>query len=359
MSDLSTLLKKWFPLLGVAGIVLLAGVLWQGTRTPGDAEGFISGNGRIEATEINIATKIAGRVQTVSVREGDFVTQGQMLAQMQVDTLLAQLEEARASQQRAVQAVAVAKAQVALAQSNVEASRAAIRQRDAELHAARQRLARSETLSSEGAASQQELDDDRARVASAQAALAAARAQTQAMQASVVSADSQVLGAEATVTAANATIARISADIKDAQLIAPRDGRIQFQVAQAGEVIGNGGTVFNMVDLSDVYMTFFLPEQAAGRVGFGTEVRIILDAAPQYVIPATVSFVASSAQFTPKTVETQSERQKLMFRVRAKISEDLLLEHLEQVKTGLPGMAWIRLDPARDWPEDMQVNLGD
>jgi len=93
-----------------------------------------------------------------------------------------------------------------------------------------------------------------------------------------------------------------------------------------------------MVDLSDVYMTFFLPTAAVGRVALGTEVRLILDTAPGYVIPAHVSFVADVAQFTPKTVETASERQKLMFRVRAQIPPDLLRKYITQVKAGPAGI---------------------
>jgi HlyD family secretion protein len=84
-------------------------------------------------------------------------------------------------------------------------------------------------------------------------------------------------------------------------------------------------------------------------------VRIVLDAAPQFVIPAKVSFVASTAQFTPKTVETASERQKLMFRVKARIDRDLLLKHLQQVKTGLPGVAWIKPDTQAAWPASLNL----
>jgi nitroreductase len=124
-----------------------------------------------------------------------------------------------------------------------------------------------------------------------------------------------------------------------------RDGRVQFRVVQPGEVVGAGARVLQLADLTDVYMTFFLPETVAGRVALGSEVRIVLDAAPNFVIPASVSFVASTAQFTPKTVETASERQKLMFRVRAQIPKELLVRHREQVKTGLPGVAWLRIDP--------------
>jgi HlyD family secretion protein len=118
-----------------------------------------------------------------------------------------------------------------------------------------------------------------------------------------------------------------------------------------------GGKVLNLVDLADVYMTFFLPETVAGRVALGADVRLVLDAAPGYVIPAKVSYVSSVAQFTPKTVETASERQKLMFRVKAQIDPDLLRRHLEQVKTGLPGVAWLKIDDQASWPQALTVNV--
>jgi HlyD family secretion protein len=140
-------------------------------------------------------------------------------------------------------------------------------------------------------------------------------------------------------------------------LKSPRDGRVQFLVAQPGEVLAAGGRVINMVDLTDVYMTFFLPSEEAGRVSIGQDVRLVLDAAPQYVIPAKVSFVADVAQFTPKAVETEEERQKLMFRVRAGIEPDLLRKYIVYVKTGLPGMAYLRLDPDVVWPENLEKNI--
>ncbi|EHS7015595.1 HlyD family efflux transporter periplasmic adaptor subunit, partial [Escherichia coli] len=129
------------------------------------------------------------------------------------------------------------------------------------------------------------------------------------------------------------------------------------RVAQPGEVLAAGGRVLNLVDLADVYMTFFLPSEIAGQVALGSDARIVLDAAPDLAIPATITFVASTAQFTPKTVETASERQKLMFRVKAQIAPELLREHLEQVKTGLPGVAWIRLDPQKPWPASLTSSL--
>ena len=287
------------------------------------------------------------------VRAGDFVKAGQPLATMQVDSLTAQRDEARARQQQASDAVVGAQAQVAVRESDKAAALALVAQRESELDAAKRRLARSETLSKEGASSVQELDDDRARVRSVAAALNAAKAQVTAAQAAIDAAKAQVVGSRSAVTAAEATTARIDADLADGQLAAPRDGRVQYLVAQQGEVLAGGGKVLNLVDLSDVYMTFFLPETAAGKVAMGGEVRIILDAAPNYVIPATISFVAASAQFTPKTVETASERQKLMFRVKAQISRELLQKHLALVKVGLPGVAWVRLDAKQPWPAEL------
>jgi HlyD family secretion protein len=342
-----------------AALVLVAAVTalwaWAPWRVHGLGAGFISGNGRIEATEIAIATRLAGRVEKILVTEGAFVKAGQPLAQMQIESLQAQRDEALARLQQAQQAVSGAEVQVALQESNYQAALAVVAQRDSDLDTAQRRLPRSEKLAQDGFFSSQLLDDDRAKVRSLQASVSAAKAQAKAAQVGISAARNQVSGAQANVRALEATLARIDVELADSELKAPRDGRVQFRVAQPGEVLGGGGRVLNLVDLSDVYMTFFLPETVAGRVALGSEVRIVLDAAPQFVIPAQVSFVASTAQFTPKTVETASERQKLMFRVRAQIDPGLLQKHLAQVKTGLPGVAWLKLDPKVPWPAQLTV----
>ena len=276
---------------------------------------------------------------------------------METDALEASQDEARGRDLQAVAAGATAEAEVALRQSDRQAVLALVAQRQSELDAAQRRLARSQTLVREGASSDQELDDDRARERSLQAAVVAAKAQADAAQAAITAARTQVTSARASVTAALASVARIQADIADSALLAPRSGRVQYRIAQPGEVIGGGGKVLNLVDLSDVYMTFFLPEPVAGGLALGSEVRIVLDAAPQLVIPAKVSFVASTAQFTPKTVETASERQKMMFRVKAQIAPELLQKHVQLVKTGLPGMAWLKLDANAPWPAHLAVKL--
>lgn len=345
------LLLLAFALLGV---VVYA---WQRLQGNGNEMAFVSGNGRIEATEIDVSTKLAGRIKDIMVREGDFVEAGQVLAQMQINTLSAQFDEAEANLQQMRNSVGIAQSQASVRESDYRAAQAVVAQRASELDAAQRRLARSEKLSTEGAASVQELDDDRARVRGVQAALSAAKAQAAAAEAGIEAARAQIVGARSGVVAAEATLARIQAELDDSTLKAPRSGRVQYRIAQPGEVLGAGGKVLNLVDLSDVYMTFFLPETVAGKLAIGGEVRLILDAAAQYVIPAKISFVASTAQFTPKTVETASERQKLMFRVKAQIDRSLLEKHITKVKTGLPGVAWVKLSPTAEWPANLQVKL--
>jgi HlyD family secretion protein len=350
--------RKLLPTVVVLLVVAALGYYaWEQLHDTGPGPGFASGNGRIEATEVDVATKLPGRVDSIAVDEGDFVKAGQPLAKMDIQVLQAQLAEARAQHQQTINSAASIEAQVAQRDSDRIAAQAVVTQREAELDASRRKLARTETLSRDGASSLQELDDDRARVRSAEATVSAAKAQVGAAAAAVAATRAQLVAARSAVAAAQASIDRVNADIIDSQLVAPRDGRVQFRVAEAGEVLGAGGKVLNMVDLSDVYMTFFLPETVAGKVALGAEARIVLDAAPGYVIPASISFVSSTAQFTPKTVETASERQKLMFRVKARIDRNLLLQHLKIVKTGLPGVAWVRVDPKAAWPANLAVKV--
>ena len=319
--------NKYRIIIGVIVLTIAVQQIWTMLHPDKNDAPFVSGNGRIEATEIDVATLAPGRVENIYVTEGEFVKAGQILATMETFNLKAQREEAMARLEQSKQAVAAAEAEVAY--------------RESEQDAAQRRVARSEVLSKEGAAATQEVDDDRARARSTAAAVAAAKA--------------QVSGARSVIKAIEATITRIDTELKDCELRAPRDGRIQYIIAQPGEVLGGGGKILNLVDISDVFMTFFLPETVAGKVAIGTEVRIKLDVAPDFVIPAKISFVASVAQFTPKTVETAVERQKLMFRIKANIDRDLLLRYQQQVKTGLPGVAWVKIDSKAEWSPELTL----
>ena len=132
---------------------------------------------------------------------------------------------------------------------------------------------------------------------------------------------------------------------------------MQYRLARAGEVVAAGQRVLTILDLNDVYMTIYLPAEQAGKLALGDEARTILDPVPQYVLPATISFVATEAQFTPKSVETAEEREKLMFRVKLQADPEVLNRYHRQVKTGVRGLGFVRTDPKVPWPTELTVKL--
>jgi HlyD family secretion protein len=321
-------LVPWLLLFILLGAGLGAYFWTSPARQPLPA-GIIASNGRLEATEVDIAAKLAGRIEAVLVQEGDFVERGQVVARMDTSVLRAQLREARAEASRARMAVTTANA--------------IVDQRRNELSLAHSVLHRSQQLVQGHFISTEKLDTDQAQVNVATATLTAAI--------------SQVAVARAAVEAAGATIDRIQADIEDSVLRAPTAGRAQYRLAQPGEVLAAGGKVIGMLDLADVYMTLFLPEESAGRLAIGAQARLVFDAAPEYVVPARITFVATEAQFTPKTVETATERQKLVFRVKAQLDPKLLREHWTQVKAGVPGVGYVQVDPNANWPDALAVRV--
>ncbi|MCW5585573.1 MAG: efflux RND transporter periplasmic adaptor subunit [Chromatiales bacterium] len=323
-------MRKWIAsLAGTAVLLVLAWNGWQHYLDGLQPTLVASGNGRIDATEVDVATRLPGRLSEVLVNEGAMVTAGQIVARMDTDELHAQLREANARLLQTKQGERYAEA--------------IVKQRQSELTYARNEYGRSSRLSNEGHVSVERLDQDRNALTTAEAALQAANV--------------QVLEAQAAIEAARAAVDRIQSNIDDSVLVSPIDGRVLYRLAEPGEVLAAGGRVVTVLDLTDVFMTIFLPTQQAGRVTVGDEARIILDALPDYVVPAQVSFVDPQAQFTPREVETRSEREKLMFRIKVKIDPGLLKEHVQRVKTGIPGEAYLRLDSAVQWPEQLKVRL--
>lgn len=343
-------------------VLLLAGIgylFWDLSKETGPGPGFAGGNGRLEATEIDISAKLAGRIISIGADEGDFVKAGMVLAVMETAVLEAQLNEAKAQVFKAKANEASALSQVEVRKSEVAAAQTTVAQRQSELEQIRRRFKRTKALTEEGVMTAEDFDVDETNEMAAQAAVETAKAQVGVAQSTVEAARADAAGAAASVKAAEATVARIEADIRDSHLAAPCDGRVQYRIAQPGEVVSAGGKVLNFIDLSDVYINFFLPAEQAGRVALGAETRIVLDAAKKYPIPAVVTYVASQAQFTPKTVETESEREKLMFRIKAKVDRELLKDFMQLTKTGLPGVAWVKLDSQAKWPANLEVKKVD
>jgi HlyD family secretion protein len=288
--------------------------------------GIVWGNGRLEADEINIATKFAGRIAEISADEGDMVKAGQVVARMDTQDLAASLKKSEA--------------QVRQAQKAVEEANANLTQQNAQVLLAQQEMDRASYLVQRGVSTKELLDQRQQQLDGANAALRAATA--------------RVTIAEHALEAATHDVELYKVHITDNTLVAPSDGRIQYRLARVGEVLPAGGKVFAMLDITYVYMDVYLPTEAAGKVRFGADARIVLDAYSNVAIPAKVSFIATQAQFTPKTVETQDERGKLMFRIRVRIDPERLRARGDRVRSGLPGIAYIRTDPAVGWPPALQ-----
>jgi len=292
--------------------------------------GIVWSNGRIEADEIDIATKFAGRIADILVDEGDLVKAGQIVARMDTRELEASLGKSRA--------------EIAQAEKTLESARADLDQQRSQMKLAEQQLQRARILVQKDFATRETLDQRQSQLDSATAAYDASLA--------------RIGQAEQALEASKQAAAIIQINIADNTLQVPRDGRIQYRLTNVGEVLSAGGKVFTMLDTAYVYMDIFLPTPDAGRIALGSDARIVLDSYPNFPIPAKVAFVASQAQFTPKTVETKSEREKLMFRVRVRVDGDLLRAHAEEVRSGLPGVAYIRADPTVLWPASLQPKSG-
>ena len=313
-------------LLAVAAAVG-GGWLWWQQRQDRLPANIATGNGRIEATEVHVAAKYPGRIAEVLVREGDLVEAGQVLAQMDTRELEAQLARAEAETAQAERSVAQAKA--------------AIVQRQSDLQLAEAELTRALILLQKGHGTKEIADRRHNTRDTAKAGLEAAEA--------------YLAATERSVDAAAAAAQVIRTQIEDGRLSAPRFGRVQYRLAEPGEVLAAGGKVVTLLDLTDVYMTIFLPTAEAGRVMIGAEARIVLDALPEYAIPARVTFIASQAQFTPREVETRTEREKLMFRVKVTIDPALLRAYVDRVTVGVPGEAFVQMAGGGPWPEFVEA----
>lgn len=318
----------------VVGLLVLmfgayGGYTWLEEQKSALPEGIVAGNGRIEAEQIDISAKAPGRTKKVLFSEGDMVKAGAILVEMDVAELQASLRQAEA--------------EVALARQTKAEAEALVIQRESELRLAEHSQARGKQLLSKGHIPLSVFEERETLRQVAAAVLGAARA--------------QVATAASQIDASQAQVERIQTQIDDSSLTAPAAGRVLYRLAEPGEVVAAGEPVLTLLSLEKVYMEVFLQASDAGLLPIGADARIVLDALPEYSIPANVTFVSPEAQFTPKQVETLSEREKLMFRVRVTVPQDLVEDRIDHVKTGVRGMAYLRLSDTVDWPERFQRRI--
>jgi len=318
----------------IAGLVVVgAGAFlgyryWQSSQSA-IPPGIAYGNGRLEAKLADAASKESLRIKEILVNEGDLVKPGQVLVLLDTVTLDAELAEARAS--------------VAAAEEKIAATEAAIARRNSEIRLAQIEVERARNLVRQRAGSQRELDVRNMQVESTRAALAEEQAKLET--------------AKQDVEVAQAKVATIQTRIDDATLYSTVTGRVLYRLAEPGEVLGPGGKALTLVNLEDVYMEIFLPSEQAAAIRTGAEARLTVDAIPNRAAPAYVSFVSPEAQFTPKEVETRSERDKLMFRVKIQVPPELVGQFIESIKTGVRGVGYVRYDESVPWPSFLNDNL--
>jgi HlyD family secretion protein len=248
-------------------------------------EGLASGNGRLEATETAVSTKVQGKLTEVFFREG---------ADLKVDEVAAQLDDIPL------------KADIKAAQAVAEQAREDVKSAMSQQELAGVTLRRTQELIKKGFISAAQLDKDVSAMRTANASLAAAKSR---------------------VAEADAKVASLQANLNDLTLKSPVNGRILYRLAEPGEVLPAGGRVFSMLDLNDVYMYIYLSAADSGNVQLGSDARILLDALPDMPIPCKVTYVSPKNQFTPKEVETKDEREKFMFRVKLKVDPDWLAQN--------------------------------
>ncbi len=232
---------------------------------------------------------------------------------MDTNELEAELEKDKAKLAESEQAAAEVKTEITKDQT--------------QLNLADSEFTRSKNLRARQVVSQEEFDRYKSRLETAKASLEGSKA--------------KLKTANQSTSAAAAQVKRTQVQIDDATLKSPVKGRVLYRLAEPAEVVPLGGKVLTLVNLSDVYMEIYLPAQEAARVKIGADARIVLDARPEYAAHAKVSYVSPEAQFTPKQVETHSERDKLMFRIKLQVPPEIVLPYIERIKTGVRGMGYV------------------
>ena len=360
--------KKWIVIVIV---VVVGGILaykyWKSTQSALPA-GIVSGNGRLEAKLSDASAKEPLRVKEVLVDEGDLVKPGQVLVRLDTVTIEAEMAKneaavatAREEFAAAKGGIATANADIAAAKADIAAANAAIEQQQGEIKLAQTEADRQRRMLAENATSQALFDTRQTALATAKSTLTSIQAQADAAQARAtaaqsraVTAQSQADAAQRQIEVAQAQVAVTKTRIQDATLISPITGRVLYRLVQPGEVLGPGGKALTLVNLNDVYMEIYLPSDQAAALKTGAPARITVDYEPDKSAAAYVSFVSPEAQFTPKQVETKSEREKLMFRVKIQVPPELVTHYIERIKTGVRGVGYVKVRDTAVWPARLQ-----
>lgn len=406
--------KSYYILIALMLAVAVAFAVYMNYKRTADTtpEGFASSNGRLQLQNIDVASLRAGRVSQVLVHEGDLVEKGTPLVTLSSEELDTQLQgaeaaksqaeaaklqaEGRKSQAQAAKAraegavtramgtekraeggyartqggvnqadavIAAKKAQLQIALDNLNNTKA-LRKDDlvsiAELQQREQayQAAKAEVLAAQAAKAQAAAGGTEAQagIAEAQSGIAEAKAAVAEAQAGINQAQAGIEQAQAGINQAQSQINRVKSIQSDMYVRAPQAGRVEYRIVEVGNVIAPGSKVVTLVDPNDVYLEIFLPTDSSNQVQIGSPARIVLDGI-KAVLPAKVSFVANQSQFTPKSVETKNEREKMMYRVKLSLDPQVASRYQTLLKGGMTAQGYVQLDPSKAWSKDLEVNM--
>ena len=314
----------------VVAVCLAAVFFWWRYNQSSTLPAYLArANGRLEMTRIDVAVKYPGRVIDLLFREGDAVQQGATLARQDDAEIKAQIVGAEAQRQRAISAIGKAEAEVGVHRKSEGLAQ----------------LEWNQTVAMRGKSlvSQVELDRRRLALEAETAGVAAAMAAAKEARDALGEADAQ--------------IARLSVVLGEQTIHAPVNGQIEYKIIEKDAVLPAGGRVALLLETDDVYMTVFLPDKVIGKIKIGDEAQIALDAL-KGTLPAYISFVSPESEFTPKYVETQNERDKLLYRVKLQIPIDVARRYSGVLKSGMTGNGYVRTDISAPWPQELSVATG-
>jgi len=365
-----------------------------------DHEGLILVNGRIEATEVSVGTKLPGRVLAVHVQQGQAVKAGQLIAELEADDVAASYEQALASVAEAKHNLAgareqeirsqqqLAKAKIALtlttkrtalaieqADAAIERAKAGVDQASAKLHRAKTAYEQASELVKRDAASDREFSDAKDARDAHQAAVQMAKQELEqarnarklavygqseidmckhdlaVMESTVRQAGSAVGIAQARLEAVEAWARIVKIKLAETRIHAPCNGVVVTRVVEPGEIVGAGATIAVVVDFNQLYLKGYLPNKQIGKVKLNDPARVFLDAFPDCHFNAHVTRIHQQAEFTPKNVDTPQQRVKLVFAI------ELTVDNSDRdVKPGMPADSVIKIDKKAVWktPTDLR-----
>ncbi len=327
--------RRIIPIVVIVVLGLAVGG-WLVLRGHGAADGAIAASGTVEATEADLGFQAGGRVLEVNFHEGDAVPAGAVVARLDA-------AELQARRDQAVAALSAARALLDQLErgarpEELEQARAAAAAAQERLDDARRSLQRTKVLFDGGAASQEQNDQATtyAQVASAQ--YDQAREALRLVQAGPRR--EQIDAQRATVRQAEAAVSQASAALDNAIIRAPFAGVVTVRHREPGEAVSPGLPVVTVLNTADRWVRIYVREDEVGRVSLGQKATITSDAQPGKRYTGRVSYIASEAEFTPRNVQTQEERVKLVYAVKVAISGD----DGGVLKSGVP--ADVTIEPA-------------